>query len=105
MSLGPLGTSPFTVAMATTDEIPYGVDMTNALPSGGSVSGVSCTLLDLGTGQKITLQDSPSVAGNIVTQIVRGSALLASHHYRLTVVFTAAANTILTVAFEIQCLI
>lgn len=105
MSLGPIGTNPAAVGMATTDVIPYGVDMTNALPSGGSVSGVTCLLTDLRTGQKITLEDNPTVAGNVVTQIVRGSQLVAGHYYRLTIVFSAATNTVLTVAVEIACLI
>lgn len=109
MSLGPLSAltanGQSSVAMATTDSIPFEIDMTNALPTGGSVSSPTSTLVDLKTGQAATLTDAPTVLGNVVTQIVRGPHLLAQHSYRLAVVFTAATNTILTVVFEIDVLI
>ena len=62
----------------------------------GSVTVPSSTLVDTTTDQTVSLQDAPSVSGNVVTQIVRGSALTANHVYQLIVTYTAAANTVLT---------
>lgn len=101
----PIKTNPYVVTMATTDELPYGIDMTGALTNiaGGSVSGAASSLVDLGTRQSISL-GSPVTVGNVVTQSVLGSALIAGHNYLLRITFTAATGTIVTVETEIDCL-
>lgn len=104
MSFGPMSTIPSSVSICKTDVIPYGIDMTAALPNGGSVTGVTTSLLDLNTNQHVTLSDAAVTSGNIVTQIVRGSALAPKHSYQLSVVFTAATNTVFTITTEIDCL-
>jgi hypothetical protein len=103
VTYGPLSTSPAGITQATTEEIPWGIDMTAALPQGGSVTGPSCTLFDQTTGKSVTLTDNPSVTGNVVTQIIRGSTLAANHVYLLTCTFTAAANTVLSTVTNITC--
>jgi hypothetical protein len=107
MTLGALATNPTNLPQSTSDTIPYGVDCTNAIStiSGGSVSSPVTKLFDMTAQQTITLQDSPTLSGNIVTQIVRGSVLTANHQYRLSVQFTAATSTVLTVFLEIDCIV
>lgn len=101
---GDLATDPAEVTQATAENVPWAVDMTNALPSVGSVSAVTTSLVDLTlNGETVTLADAPVVAGNVVTQIVRGSVLTAGHSYRLQITYTAAANTVLTSLTVIYC--
>lgn len=98
VSLGPLATDPAGVTQALAETVPWGIDMTKALTnvSGGTVTSPSSVLTDLTADKTVTLADSPTVSGNIVTQIVRGSVLTLNHTYRLEVTFTAASNTILS---------
>ena len=101
---GDLATDPPEVTQATAENVPWAVDLTNALPSGGSVSAVATTLTDLTlNGKTVTLADPAVVAGNVVTQIVRGSVLTVGHSYLLQITYTAAANTVLTSLTVIYC--
>jgi hypothetical protein len=102
-SYGAIATTPAGVVQASTEEIPWGIDMTPALPVGGSVTGVSSSLLDQTNGKSVTMADSPSVAGNIVTQIVRAGVLTANHTYLLTITYTAATSTVLSTVTTITC--
>lgn len=90
-----LSTVPATVEMATTDVVPVEVDMTAQLPSGGSVTSPVCTLT-AADGTAVILADDPVVAGNVVTQTVRGSALTAGQIYRLRIAYTAAVGVTFT---------
>lgn len=92
---GQLSTSPPSIPLATTDEVPFAVDMTAQLPQGGSVSDPIVTLTDIPSGTAITLP-SPTVSGNSVVQILRGADLTPGHQYLLRVVYNAAVDTVLT---------
>jgi hypothetical protein len=95
--------------MATSDVINFQTDMTKSLPSGGTVSSPTSFLVDLKTGQHVTLQDSPTATGNIVSQIVRGTALIVGRSYQFSQVFLAgqvnAVNIEVTVTTEIDCVL
>ena len=85
--------SPPATTMQTTEELPLGFDTSALLELGQSVTMPSATLTDLTESTTITLANRPSVNGNVITQIVDGSQLSGNHVYRLTVSFTAAADT------------
>jgi hypothetical protein len=99
MTYGPIATVPAGVVQATSETIPWAVDMTIAISgiSGSSVASPSTTLKDTTTNQTVTLADSPSAATNVVTQVIRGSALNVGHTYALIISFTAKAGSPATV--------
>lgn len=100
-----ISTDPAAIHMATTDVLPLEVDMTAQLPAGGSVGTPACTLTDRADGTVVTLADEPVVAGNVVTQPIRGSALTARHVYQLRVVYAASESVTLTTVTEIVVLL
>jgi len=103
MSYGPLATNPATVTQGTTENVFWGIDMTAALPAGGTVTSPTTVFTDLATGSVITLTDAPTVSGNVVTQRVTGNKLTANHLYEMAVTYTAAANVNLTSILLINC--
>ena len=84
--------SSFTISI--TETLALGVDMTAYLTGWQTVADVTTTLVDQRLGIPITMANAPTVAGNIVTQIVNGPTDLASTgSYLMTVNFTAAPST------------
>jgi hypothetical protein len=96
-----LQTVPAGFEMGTTETLPLGFDATKLLAVGQSVSAPFSVLKNIDSGKPVTLADSPTVSGNVITQIVRGSALVALTKYALSVTFTAAANTTWTMVLVI----
>jgi hypothetical protein len=86
--------TPATAVITTLETWPWGFDATNLLAEGDSITSPVSVMVDTNTGAAVTLSDSPTIDGNVITQIVRGSELTAGHSYRLTVTFTASANTV-----------
>jgi hypothetical protein len=103
MSYGPLATNPATVSQGTTENVYWAIDMTAALPAGGTVTAPATVFTDLNSGTVIALTDSPTVSGNVVTQRVTGNKLTANHLYEMAVTYTAAANVTLTSILLINC--
>jgi cellulase/cellobiase CelA1 len=93
--------SPPNFEMQTTETLPLGFDATALLSGAQTISAVAVVLTDIATGVAITLANPPSVSGNIISQIVVGSQLVAGHSYRLVVTFTAAASEIWSMPLRI----
>lgn len=98
----PLST-PSSIILQTTEELPLGMDMTALLSGTETPSDPVVTLQDLTAGTTITLTSSPTVSGNVVVQITPGSLLTAQHQYRMLFTFTAAPDTTWTVPLAIVC--
>jgi hypothetical protein len=97
-----VATVPPSRRQLTTDIIPWAVDFTEQLQTGQTVTSPSTKMIDQGTGATITLSDAPSVAGNIVSQVVRGSELTAGHRYWLIFNYVAGVLTTLGAVLEID---
>ena len=90
-----LTTSPPQIVQTTRETIPWGVDFAARLNPGETASLPTSALVDLSAGQAmVTLIDPPTILGSVVVQIIRGSALIAGHSYRLDtgVTITASSN-------------
>ena len=77
---------PPQVSQATVETVPWEFDFTAVVGSGDVVSSPASTMTDMQTGSQVTLAQAPTVSGNLVTQVVPGSGLVAGHNYRLVVV-------------------
>ena len=98
----PLSTTPAGFKMGVTETLPLGFDTTALLASGQSPTSPVCVLTNVTTGKAVTLADSPTINGNVITQIVRGpTQLVVDDKFVLAVTFTAAANTIWTMVLVI----
>ena len=86
-------TTPATFTMSVTETLAFPIDMSAYLSSGQSVASPTATLVRLDTNVAVTLSDNPSTSGNVVTQIIRGSELVANERFRLTVNFTASPSS------------
>lgn len=100
-----LATVPPTKQQATTETIPWDVDMTPNLAPDTEPTDVACTFTDFtpAVPQDITLEDEPTVDGMIVTQVIRGSYLTAGHSYQLLVTYNAGGSTVLSSILTITC--
>lgn len=78
-------TNPSTETQTTRDVYAWRFDFSARVGQGQSLSGSSSVLTDLTTGYAVTLAEAPTISGTDVDQIVRGSALVAGHRYRLQV--------------------
>lgn len=96
--------NPFT--MATTETVPIGIDFTNYLAGGDSVSSpvsaLTTTTSGPNAGKTITLGNAPTINGNIVTQIVVGSQLAASNSYLLEIMVTLNTNKVMCGALQVN---
>lgn len=101
MTVKTLATLPPLFEMATTEELPLGFDTSVLLAEGQSASEPSAVLVDIATGDTVELEDDPTLSENVITQIVRGSALAAEQRYALSMTFTAAANVTWTMVLTI----
>ena len=87
-------TNPPSFTMSVTEVLGLPFDATAYLSAGQTVTSVTSTMVNLAGGQTVTLNDAPSVSGNIVTQILNGPAeLVAPGTYRLTVSFVASPSS------------
>jgi len=98
----PLST-PSSIILQTTEELPLGMDMTALLSGTETPSNPVVTMQDLTAGTTVTLADTPTIDGNIVVQIISGSVLTAQHQYRMLFTFTAATDTTWTVPLAVTC--
>lgn len=98
----PLST-PSSVILQTTEELPLGMDMTALLSGTETPSNPVVTLEDLTAGTTITLPSAPVVSGNVIVQVVPGSLLTAQHQYRMLFTFSAATDTTWTVPLAVVC--
>ena len=80
------------------EEIAVGCDFTVWMISGDVLTSPSTNLEDMASGATITLTDPPSITGNTVLQIVRGSELTPGHAYSL--VWTATLSSTKTLQAE-----
>ena len=97
--------NPYGFTMATAEKLPLTFDVSGLLMGTQVPNSPTSVLLDDGTAplSPITLTDSPTIAGNKIIQIVRGSELAASHSYLLRITFNADANTTWTIEQLIYC--
>jgi len=93
--------TPASFSMLTTETLPLAFDASTLLADGESVSDVSVTLVSLGDASTVDLADDPSVAGNVITQVVDGSQLSPDQRYRLAVTFQAATDKVWTLPLVI----
>lgn len=100
MSILTLSGSPY--HMKTSQTVPLAFDVTNQLGTGDTVSLPVVTLTD-NNGTVITLTDPPTVLGNVITQIFRGSALTPGNTYTVNGSYTANTNKVLAFDCVIVC--
>lgn len=99
----PLATIPASFVMATEESWPLGFDTSAVLEDGDTPSSAVVVFTDIGTGKTITLSDAPSITGNVIVQIVRGSQLLGGHKYTLAVSFTVNVDTVALMVLSLTC--
>lgn len=87
-------TTPSQVDQSTLFDIVWPVDLTPQLSGDEVATSPSSLLMDLGTQQIVTLADDPTIDGNEISQMVRGSVLTATHLYRLTFLYVIGGNTL-----------
>lgn len=80
-----LYTTPPSETQTTRETYAWRFDYSARVGVGQSLSGASSVLTDLATNQPIALTDAPTISGAYVDQVVRGSALVGGHRYRLQV--------------------
>ena len=89
----PTAVNPPTFTMSVAETQTVGLDATAYLSTGQSVSSVSSSLTRLSDGQVVSLSDSPTLSGNVVSQILRGPTELdAGSVYLLRVTFVATPS-------------
>lgn len=76
---------PASETQTTRDVYAWRFDFTARVGVDQTLSSPTSVLTDLVTGQAVTLADSPSISTVYVDQVVRGSALVGGHRYRLQV--------------------
>lgn len=82
---------PSLIQQSTLATIAWPCDVT-AQAGAGAPTSPSTVFLDLTTGTTVVLADRPTISGNVISQIVRGSVLTAGHSYRLSFLYTIAGN-------------
>jgi hypothetical protein len=104
-AFGQIVTVPPSNNQLTTETIPWAIDLTNAIGGGSLQPSPSCTLTDITQSRAVDvpLEDAATVAGKVVTQIVRGSVLAAGHIYRLVLTFGAGGVTVQSVVMVLNC--
>lgn len=102
MTATSLSTKPGSYVMATTDIKPLGFDTSDDLAEGQTPSAPVTSMVDE-DGAAIVLVDAPTISGNVITQIVRGSVMEADTRYFLTVQFTAGTDDETTSVLRIYC--
>jgi hypothetical protein len=102
-------TTPSGGNQASVEDITRGIDMTALLTGGQTVTNAAATLTGP-NGNTITLTDSPTVVGNIVSQRIRAGVLahsagpVSSSTYTLTVTFTPSTSTnVFAAVFLLYC--
>lgn len=106
MTTNALATIPSQVTCATSETMPLGFDTSAqlaAIEPGLSPTSPVSVLVDDTTDAVVVLADPPTITGDIITQIVRGSVLVAGHRYSLSVTYTAATDTVLTMVLRVWC--
>jgi hypothetical protein len=98
----PLST-PSSVILQTTEELPLGMDMTALLSGSETPSNPVVVMEDLTAGTNVTLPTAPVLSGNVVVQVVSGSLLTPQHQYRMLFSFQAATDTTWTVPLAVVC--
>ena len=95
---------PYGMSIASTEQFPVGLDATDILEEGQSVSTPSTVFTDV-TNQPIIvdLTDPPSVEGDVVVKQIAGSTLTPGHIYQLAITFVADVNTTVTMIQSINC--
>jgi hypothetical protein len=89
--------------VATTEELPIAFDYSLNVVAGDVVASPSAVLHNPDTGAVITPTDAPTVSGNLVIQIIRGSQLTARQMLRLDVTATLNAAKVITASLYIAC--
>lgn len=86
----PTSTVPPSYHTTAEEDVALTFDTTALLVAGGAPSGAVSALYRVDTDAAVTLVDTPTVDGNIVTQRLRG--LTAGLTYRLRVTFLTSGN-------------
>lgn len=96
----PLSTVPPEFRMARSERFPLAFDVSN---EGSSPTSPAFVMTDANDGTVVTLDDEPTTNGNVVTQIVNGSALTAEHSYELALTCVINPATTITMVLSIYC--
>jgi hypothetical protein len=94
--------SPSPFAVFRSEVWPLGFDATALLAVGDTISTPAAVLRDVKARSVVVLAHTPTVVGNVITQIVDGSQLIAGKEYRLEITFTANTNKIVTMPLVIS---
>ena len=84
---------PSLIQQSTLATIAWPCDVT-AQAANGAPTSPSTVFLDLTTGTAVILADRPTISGNVISQIVRGTVLTVGHRYRLSFICTIAGNVL-----------
>jgi Concanavalin A-like lectin/glucanases superfamily len=97
LDAGKLVTIPDHMDMALADTKPFAVNVAGYLKSTDGISNITATLINISTGQTVTgWQGTITVASNVITIPIIGSALILKQRYQLAVTFTANFQKTLT---------
>lgn len=90
-------TDPPNLDMATTETLPYVVDVTNYLGAADTVGSVSPVLTYLSTGKTVSgALGSSSISGNVITIPILGSGLSYGQQYQIAVTFQGSSSKVAT---------
>lgn len=96
-------TVPDSTTIVTTDKLPIAFDYTANVAVGDTLSSPTTVLTNVLDGTTITPSDAPTVSGNLIIQIVRGSQLTAKGTYRADVTAQLNAAKVITASLYIAC--
>lgn len=88
-----ISVDPPSVEIAAKERIAVGIDMTNVLGVGDTITAPGAFLRSLDT-EAVTSLDEPAVASNVITVVIDGETLEfgRGETYELVVWFTASVN-------------
>jgi hypothetical protein len=98
-----LATIPATKEQASTETVPWSLDVTPLLADGETPSLPVVTLIDLASNEAYPtgLSGTPTLVGNVITQ--RVLSLQPGHVYRLVFQFQAAVGKVFSPAVILEC--
>lgn len=107
----PASVQPASTVLQTTEILTYTFDFTQVLLPGETIATATSSLIDTTNGGSVpvSLADSPTIVNigvgtsNGIKQILRGTALVAAHTYRLVVNGQVTATEIWSGPLVIYC--
>ena len=106
MITDPTAVVPPILKMAVSEIWTPTFDASPYLAAGQSISGLTAAMTKVSDGSTVALADSPTVAGNVISQKLNGpSELAGGNNFRLRFTFTLSPTTdvrVMTVYVEVS---